>query len=129
MGCGNGNWAPILSNYGNYLGTDISRNSINICRKNFPELKFKVEAVEGLKETGWDLLFGYTVIQLVAPERMDRAIRGMKAAAKWGLLVEPTGFTSNRYCFCHDYENLFDVKRKIKLPDQNFSHIYIIKLN
>jgi len=124
VGCGNGNWAPILSKYGSYLGTDISEKSIEICKKNFPDLNFKVLDVRDVYE-GYDLIFGYTVLQLIP----DLAVlKGFKKS-KFGLFVEPTNFTSNRYCYCHDYEKEFYVERKIRLPNENFSHIYVIRFN
>jgi hypothetical protein len=119
VGCGDGRFIDYFPGK-KYEGFDISEKLIDICKKDYPDKKFFVSSVEDLDRKGFDLVFCYTTLEHVPPENFDKAVQALKKAGKQILLIEPKDFEpQGDYCFPHEYEKSFDVKKKWNLGDKN----------
>ena len=119
MGCGNGKWFPLLSQFGEYEGFDISSELIKIAMKKHSMGNFFTGNVETYKsDKKFDLAFSYTVLEHIVDKDFPKAVENIKKLAKYILLVEPENFTSRYYCHNHDYRKHFDVINEFKLKDK-----------
>jgi len=119
MGCGNGKWFPLLSQFGEYEGFDIAKKLVDIAKKKYPKGKFKVGKVETYKaDKKFDLAFSYTTLEHIVDADFPKAVKNIKKLANYLLLIEPEGFTSRYYCHNHDYSKHFKVIGEVKLQDK-----------
>ena len=123
IGCGDGRFVPILTEWGitDYTGIDISENLIRIAQTRFPHLKdrffpLKIEDFKGLEKK--DVVFSYTCLQHVKDEDIGRAVEAIKASAKKAIIIEPHGFKSRFYSRNHDYEKLFKVIETVEIGNK-----------
>lgn len=119
VGCGNGRFVPYFEGK-EYIGFDISKRLVEICKKKFQDKQFFVSSVEEVSvPRKYDLAFSYTCLEHVPPENIHKAVDALKGVAKQILLIEPKKFVpSGDYCFSHDYKELFKVKKQWSMGDK-----------
>ena len=114
LGCGSGRWAKYFNDY---TGTDIAPSLVISAQKHHPDKQFFHHDMRFPVPKGFDLIFTYTAWEHVPPED----IKKVKLPNTRFLFIEPTNKPSVDYCFKHNYEELFGVK---KLKDYGQLTIY-----
>jgi hypothetical protein len=118
VGCGDGRMIPLFEGK-KYLGFDISKRLIDICKEQYPKKSFHVSSVEDAKFPKADLVFSYTTLEHVPPENIEKAVTSVKSMGKQILLIEPKNFIpSGDYCFNHEYKKYFKIKKRWALGDK-----------
>lgn len=88
IGCGTGDFTKNLAKYSKSThGYDFSRKNINLARKKFPELAFKVKNVYELKiKDEFDLVTAFSFLEHI--EHLDKAIMSIyNSQKKKGVII------------------------------------------
>lgn len=104
LGCGSGRWSEYLPNY---IGVDISPTLVIDAKKSYPQAEFFHHDMRFPVPEGFDLLFTFTSWLHVSPEDIVK----IKLPDTNYLFVEPYKLSTVEYCFNHNYEALFGVKK------------------
>ena len=104
VGCGTGIWS---TKFKHYTGCDISEPLIDEARLRYPCIKFFQHDARDKLTGDYDLIFSFRSL-LHTPYK---DIRKVKFPDTRLLIVEPHIQPTVEYCFKHDYEKIFGVKK------------------
>lgn len=91
VGCGFGRAVPILRQLGfnRYLGIDPSRESVELCRKNFPECQFEEDEIRTIGAhypNRFDAFFMTAMLMYIPRPDLGLAIRSLRQCLKTGAM-------------------------------------------
>jgi hypothetical protein len=104
LGCGDGRWADTFENY---TGSDVAPSLLLAAKGLHPTKTFRHHDMRRSLSGNWDLIFTFTAWEHMPPA----SISGDLLPDTRYLFVEPFEEGTNGYCFKHDYERIFGVKK------------------
>lgn len=137
LGCGNGRFVPMFEELfvkkgglkrNKYLGIDISKELVKQAEARYPGFTFRTGRLEEISKSVpivHDLAFTFTALEHVTEKDWQKTHLQLKMIARFGLFIEPHGFSSIGHCSDHDYEKDFKIISKQKLGDK---WLFFVKL-